>query len=32
MGTSFHPELTRDARVHDYFARIVAGAREGRAA
>ncbi|HEV3156148.1 MAG TPA: pyridoxal 5'-phosphate synthase glutaminase subunit PdxT [Candidatus Baltobacteraceae bacterium] len=23
MGTSFHPELTRDRRVHDYFVRML---------
>ena len=27
MATSFHPELTGDARVHAYFARLVAAAR-----
>jgi 5'-phosphate synthase pdxT subunit len=27
MATSFHPELTGDARVHAYFARLVADAR-----
>jgi 5'-phosphate synthase pdxT subunit len=28
MGTAFHPELTRDRRVHEYFLReFVAGAR-----
>jgi len=32
MATSFHPELTGDARVHEYFARVVAEARSGRAA
>jgi 5'-phosphate synthase pdxT subunit len=30
MGTSFHPELTADPRVHAYFARMIAAA--GRAA
>jgi len=30
MGTSFHPELTADPRVHVYFARMLAAA--GRAA
>jgi len=30
MGTSFHPELTADPRVHVYFARMIAAA--GRAA
>ena len=30
MGTSFHPELTPDGRVHDYFVREVVGG--GRAA
>jgi glutamine amidotransferase PdxT len=23
MGTSFHPELTGDARVHDYFLHLL---------
>ncbi len=23
LATSFHPELTGDARIHDYFVRIV---------
>jgi pyridoxal 5'-phosphate synthase pdxT subunit len=32
MGTSFHPELTGDPRVHAYFAAIVAAAQKGRAA
>jgi 5'-phosphate synthase pdxT subunit len=27
MATSFHPELTRDARVHAYFAEVVAQAQ-----
>jgi 5'-phosphate synthase pdxT subunit len=27
MGTSFHPELSADARVHGYFARMIAAAR-----
>ncbi len=27
LGTSFHPELTQDARVHDYFARMIADSR-----
>ena len=27
MGTSFHPELTEDARVHAYFATLVRDAR-----
>jgi 5'-phosphate synthase pdxT subunit len=26
MGTSFHPELTTDTRVHAYFARMIAAA------
>jgi 5'-phosphate synthase pdxT subunit len=26
MGTSFHPELTADARVHAYFARLIRAA------
>jgi glutamine amidotransferase PdxT len=26
MGTSFHPELTADPRVHMYFARLIAAA------
>jgi 5'-phosphate synthase pdxT subunit len=26
MGTSFHPELTADPRVHTYFARMIAAA------
>jgi 5'-phosphate synthase pdxT subunit len=26
MGTSFHPELTNDARVHAYFARMIEAA------
>jgi 5'-phosphate synthase pdxT subunit len=29
MGTSFHPELTGDNRVHAYFARLVAEAQTG---
>ena len=29
MGTSFHPELTHDHRVHDYFARMVGALRQG---
>lgn len=28
LGTSFHPELTRDARVHAYFLNMVRDARE----
>ena len=28
IGTSFHPELTGDRRIHAYFVRIVADARE----
>jgi 5'-phosphate synthase pdxT subunit len=27
MATSFHPELTGDARIHAYFARLVAAAK-----
>jgi 5'-phosphate synthase pdxT subunit len=27
MGTSFHPELTRDSRVHGYFAEMVRAAK-----
>jgi 5'-phosphate synthase pdxT subunit len=27
LGTSFHPELTSDTRVHRYFADMVSGAR-----
>lgn len=26
IGTSFHPELTADTRVHEYFLKLVAGA------
>lgn len=29
LVTSFHPEVTGDARVHDYFVRLVREAREG---
>ncbi|HEY9084712.1 MAG TPA: pyridoxal 5'-phosphate synthase glutaminase subunit PdxT [Candidatus Tyrphobacter sp.] len=29
LGTSFHPELTRDPRVHAYFLSMVERAREG---
>ncbi len=32
MATSFHPELTHDARVHDYFLQLVDAARSGCAA
>ncbi len=28
LATSFHPELTPDRRVHDYFLQMVADARE----
>ncbi len=27
MGTSFHPELTTDSRVHGYFLEMIAGSR-----
>jgi 5'-phosphate synthase pdxT subunit len=30
LGTAFHPELTDDARVHAYFAQIVAESQEKR--
>jgi 5'-phosphate synthase pdxT subunit len=29
MGTSFHPELTGDSRVHGYFAKMVRAAKAG---
>jgi 5'-phosphate synthase pdxT subunit len=32
MATSFHPELTADSRVHDYFIEMVAANRSQRAA
>jgi 5'-phosphate synthase pdxT subunit len=32
LGTSFHPELTTDDRVHRYFLSMVEGARRERAA
>ncbi len=32
IATSFHPELTADPRMHEYFAAIVENAREERAA
>jgi len=32
LGTSFHPELTGDDRVHAYFLAMVADAKEQRAA
>jgi pyridoxal 5'-phosphate synthase pdxT subunit len=31
LGTSFHPELTGDDRVHDYFLRMVRAARPAAA-
>jgi 5'-phosphate synthase pdxT subunit len=31
MGTSFHPELTADRRVHQYFVRELVGASQGTA-
>lgn len=30
LGTSFHPELTQDDRVHAYFLRMVGDSRENR--
>jgi 5'-phosphate synthase pdxT subunit len=32
LGTSFHPELGGDPRVHEYFLRMVAGTKGTRAA
>ena len=32
MATAFHPELSGDSRVHGYFADVIAGSREERAA
>jgi 5'-phosphate synthase pdxT subunit len=30
LATAFHPELTRDTTVHDYFVRMVAASKEQR--
>jgi pyridoxal 5'-phosphate synthase pdxT subunit len=29
LGSAFHPELTDDPRMHEYFARMVKGAKQG---